>query len=391
MAPLRIPVTQRRARLARRHRLAGASRAGTPTDAAAGVVALHATDPASVHLAAIARCAQPAIAATEQALYVDRTLVRMLGMRRTVFVVPHELAPVVQSACTRDIADRERRRVVSALADDGIDQADAWLAEVEDATVAALESRGEALATELTGDVPRLGHTMTVVSGRQTYQIRLSTRVLFLLAAAGRIVRGRPRGTWLSSQYRWAPMRGWLGVELDDVPVERASAILAERWLRAFGPATAGDLQWWTGWTTRRTRAALGGLATVDVDLDGTPGLVLADDTDPVDEPEPWAALLPALDPTAMGWRARDWYLGSHREALFDRTGNIGPTVWWNGRIVGGWGQDRGGAVVHEMLEDVGADAVAAVAAEARRLEACLDGVTVTPRFHTPLERMLTT
>ncbi len=37
-------------------------------------------------------------------LYEDRELVRILGMRRTMFVVPLDLAPIVQAACTRAIA-----------------------------------------------------------------------------------------------------------------------------------------------------------------------------------------------------------------------------------------------------------------------------------------------
>ena len=40
------------------------------------------------------------------------------------------------------------------------------------------------------------------------------------------------------------------------------------------------------------------------IDVDGL--LVHPDDTDPVDVPEPTAALLPALDPTPMGWKQRD-------------------------------------------------------------------------------------
>ena len=36
-------------------------------------------------------------------------------------------------------------------------------------------------------------------------------------------------------------------------------------------------------------------------------------------------ALLPALDPTPMGYVERDWFLGPHAPALFDRSGNIGP------------------------------------------------------------------
>ena len=42
-----------------------------------GLVALHSTDPASVHLSALARMRQPSIAAIERALYETRSLVRM--------------------------------------------------------------------------------------------------------------------------------------------------------------------------------------------------------------------------------------------------------------------------------------------------------------------------
>ena len=126
-----------------------------------------------------------------------------------------------------------------------------------------------------------------------------------------------------------------------------------------------------------------------EVDLDGTPGVVLADDEEPEPGTEPWAALLPALDPTPMGWRERGWFLGGHGAALFDRSGNIGPTVWWDGGIVGGWAQRPGGEVVFRLLEDPGAEAVAAVTAEAARLQDWLGPVRVTPRFRTPLEREL--
>jgi hypothetical protein len=90
-----------------------------------------------------------------------------------------------------------------------------------------------------------------------------------------------------------------------------------------------------------------------------------------------------------MGWQARGWFLGPHGPALFDRSGNIGPTVWWQGRIIGGWAQRPSGEITWRLLEDAGADAAAAVVAEAARLESWLGTARVTPRFRTPLEREL--
>jgi len=151
------------------------------------------------------------------------------------------------------------------------------------------------------------------------------------------------------------------------------------------------DLKWWTGWTVGLLERALAQLDTVEVQLDGGEvGLVLAGDEEPVAPPEPWVALLPGLDPAPMGWKSRAWYLGEHRERLFDRSGNIGPTVWWEGRIVGGWTQRKdSGEIAVGLLEDVGADAAAAIDAEAARLRPWLGDLRVTPRFRTPLEREL--
>ncbi len=387
-----IPVEERRARLARRHHLAPDSRVDDVVDAAGDIVGLHATDAASVYIAAAARLSTPGPALVERALYDDRTLVRMLGMRRTMFVVPTDVAPIVHAASTKTIGARERKKTVDWLDQAGIGSGGGgWLRRVEAATLAALQARGEAAAAELSTDVPELRQQIPVAVGTKWEDtISASSRVLFLLSADGRIVRGRPRGSWTSTQYRWAPMESWMPGGMAELPIETAQAELVRRWLAAFGPAPAADIKWWTGWTVTEVKRALAKVEPMDVELDGTPGLVLVDDVEPVAAPEPWAALLPALDPTAMGWSEREWYLGPHRPALFDRSGNIGPTVWWDGRIVGGWAQRNDGEIAVRLLEDVGADAEAAVERAADELQAWVGDIRFTPKFRTPLEKELT-
>src|SRR5688572_26938943 len=102
----RIENEERRARLAHRHCLTAESRAGSPLDATNALVALHSTDPATVFLSARARVRDFHVAQLENALYEERTLVRMLAMRRTLWVVPRELAAVVHAAATRAVAER---------------------------------------------------------------------------------------------------------------------------------------------------------------------------------------------------------------------------------------------------------------------------------------------
>jgi hypothetical protein len=189
-----VDVAERRARAARRHHLAPDTWASDPVELVRDLVALHSTDPASVFLSAMARSVDASPAALERALYDDRSLLRMLGMRRTMWVVPLELAAIIHAGCTKAIAARERARLVQFLEQGGV---------------------------------------------------------------------------------------------ADD----------GARWLRHLG---------------------------------GRSGLLSADDAEPVVPPQPWAALLPALDPTVMGWTERSWYLGDHRAPLFDRC--------WGSSGVGGGG-----------------------------------------------------
>jgi len=386
-----MSAAERRARLAHRHHLAPSARAEQLLPVVRDLIALHATDPASVYLAAWARLRDADIDSIDSALYDERTLLRALGMRRTVFVLPCELVPVVLSACTKAIAVVERRRTVRLFTEAGIaTDAAAWLADVEKETLVALGRRSEALTTELAAEVPRLAQQIVLSRGK-SYEGKQSvgSRVLPLLAADGRAVRARPRGSWISGQFRWASSESWVPGGLPELPVETSRVELARRWLRAFGPAPLADLKWWTGWSLGQARAAVAKIEPVEVDLDGAPGLVLPDDLELTPAPEPFVALLPALDPSVMGWSSRDWFLGEHAPRLFDTNGNAGPTVWWDGRIVGGWAQRRDGEVVVALLEDVGGDAVAAVEAEAGRLQEWVGQVRVTPRFRTPLEREL--
>ena len=355
------------------------------------MIGLHATDPASVFLAAWARMQRAEVEAIEHALYEERSLLKMLGMRRTMFVVPIELVPVIQGACTNALVVRERLQLVQLLEEAGIvTDAGSWLRRVEEATVQALSARGQAYGGELSEDVPDLREQMRFGEGTRWEGVQgVSTRVLYLLSAEGRIARGRPRGSWISSQHQWVPMETWLPGGVAELTTDVARVDLVRRWLEAFGPGTLADLRWWTGWPAAEVKRALAALGAVQVALDGGTGFVLAEDVEPERPPEPWAALLPALDPTVMGWTRREWFLGDHSSALFDRSGNAGPTVWWDGRIVGGWAQRKDGEMAFRLLEDVGADALRAVEAEAERLATWLGKVRVTPRFRTPLEREL--
>jgi hypothetical protein len=322
-------------------------------------------------------------------LYVDRSLVKHLAMRRTLFVFPRETMPYAQAGASDRVAVAERRRLIRDVEKAGLHRdGERWLTVACEDVLAVLAEGREATSSELRDQIPSLEGSITFGEGKSWGgKVPVGPRVLTTLSAAGLVVRASNDGAWTTSRPRWASVRTWLEEELTPSSAEEGVARLVERWLRAFGPGTVVDIKWWLGSTLAAVRRALAELEAVEVDLDGTIGYLLPDDLEVTDAVAPWGALLPPLDPTTMGWFERDWYLGPHKTRLFDTNGNAGATAWWDGRIVGGWRQTDGGDVVVQYLEDVGSDGVDALEHEAARLTGWLGGARVPPRFPSPLSK----
>lgn len=372
----RVTDVERRARLARRHALAPAHRVADPESACAAVTVLHASEPASVHLATHARVDDLSIDEVDRALYEDRSLVKQLAMRRTLFVCPRDLLPAVWGSASARVAGFELARMAkdvekAGMARDGA----AWVAQARREVLDTLASSPEGLsAVEVRERVPMVDVKISVSAG----SVWGASRVLTHLGLTSDIVRGRSTSHWRLARYRWELMDRWL----EDPPpaLEQAAGYqeLVRRWLHSFGPGTEADLVWWLGATKGAVRAALAALDAVEVSLeDGSPAYLLPDDLDQVEPPDAWAALLPVLDPTVMGWKRRDFYLGDHGPALFDRNGNAGTTAWVDGRAVGCWVQDPAGGVRLHLLEQVTRRERALLEHEAERLTEWLDGLVI--------------
>lgn len=383
-------IAERRARLARRHFLAGAPVAPIAR-VIADLVGLHATDPATPYLSLWARRPGFTVADLDAALYDRRALVKHLAMRRTLWVVDAADLAAIQSAASDRVAANERRRLIAdvqkaGLAPDGA----TWLDAACAAVLTHLRRHGPASASELRTALPELAGRYDPAPGRRWGgETPLAPRVLTVLSVRGDIVRGPNDGGWTASRPRWSDSRQWLSTARTPRPAaDQASAALVRRWLYTFGPATLTDVKWWFGQTVTWARTALRDVGAVDVELGGGTGYALPDDLDREPDVEPWAALLPGLDVTPMGWSDRAWYLGEHRTRVFDANGNAGPTAWCNGRVVGGWAQDVDGRVVVRPAEDIGDDDLRALTTRADELTEWLGGVRVSPRFPSPLSRL---
>jgi hypothetical protein len=385
---LTVTDEQRRARLGRRHRLAADSQAADVESATDSIVCLHATDAATVYLSAWARVGGLSREDVDRALYTDRTIVKQLAMRRTLFAVPRSTLPAAVSGPGKRVAAAEAARLARDVERAGLHADGArWLDAATGDVLEALSDGRQASWPELRDTVPTLGGTISYGEGKRWGgDVPVGPRVLTVLSARGEIVRASNASSWMNSRPTWASMTSWLGQQLAPIDPVQARHELVRRWLWTFGPGTERDVKWWLGDTLTNVRAALRAVGAVEVGLDGgDSGFLLPDDLDPVTPVEPWAAVLPALDATTMGWTERDWYLGPHRAELFDSNGNGGTTVWWDGRIVGGWHQRDDGNVEVHLLADIGQDGRAAVVREAERLTAWFDGDKPGARWPSPL------
>jgi hypothetical protein len=377
---------ERRARLAVRHGLA--EPVADTAAATRAMTCLHATEPASVHLAAWARSGVSR-AEVDAALYDDRSVVKQLAMRRTVFAFPRDLLPAVWGSASARVAGQQVRRLATEMEATGVtDDGAAWTDEHLALTRRLIETEGPLTTAEVRARLPALDARVTRGKGAYQVDVAIAAQVIVALAASGAIVRGENDGGWKVSRPRWTATAAWLGEDPAPLPEHEGYAALVATWLRSFGPGTEADLVWWLGSTKAAVRRALADVDAVEVSLDdGASGWALPDDLDPPPDPGPWAALLPALDPTTMGWKDRAFHLGKHVDQIFDRNGNGGPTAWWNGRIVGVWCQRDDGSVEVVLAERVPAAARRALEAKAAELTAWLGGDVVRSIYLSPLAR----
>ena len=381
---------QRRARLAVRHGLHPEHRFDDPVGATRGMTVLHATEPPTVHLSLRARVAELAVAGVEAGLYDSRQLVKQLAMRRTLFVFTRDLLPAALGSASARVAASELRRLAGDVVKAGVaTDGNAWVEEAAGAVLDRLGDGDELDAATLRREVPLLDARITFGSGKWSQVAPVGPRVLTLLGARGQLVRGRNGGHWRISRPRWTAMASWLGETPAAIGEAAGYAELVRRWLWTFGPGTEADLVWWLGSTKAAVRSALADVGAVRVSLDsGDIGWVLPGDDVDQPDPGPWAALLPTLDPTTMGWKQRAFYLDdTDVPYLFDSVGNAGTTAWWNGRVVGCWVQGDDAVVRVVYRRDPGRSATAALAAEADRLTEWLAGEVVGSVYASPQMR----
>jgi hypothetical protein len=285
------------------------------------LLGLHATVPASPYLQVRARLRDFTPADLDTVLDAGRA-VRIGGMRRTLFIEPVELVPLVLAA-TRQVSSRRGR----SLTANGVTPAryHELAGGIEDVL------RGRAMT------VRELGRALGVDE-------RLSP-VVNAMCDESRLLRWRGSRGWRSGRPAYRRFAEVLpSVHLGGGDEAGAVTGLVQRYVRRYGPVTEADIAWWTGLrrsTVRSALASLPGLLLVTVD--GLDGELLLDETDlhaareragPVGE----LCMLPALDPYLQSHADRSRFVqAAHLPYVVDRGGNATSVILRGGRAVGVW------------------------------------------------------
>ena len=155
-------------------------------------------------------------------------------MRRTLWVTTPELAPVLHAASTLALVGPDRRRTVQWMLASGLvadaDAADRWIDAGIEELVAEIDRRGETTARELGEALPHLTAAIGVVTDKSYGGLMPAhTRLLTIMGFMGLIVRGRPLGTWINGQYRWATTARWLGSAWPELELAGSQSALGGR------------------------------------------------------------------------------------------------------------------------------------------------------------------
>ena len=306
----------------------------------ADICGLQAQDSVAEVLSVRVRTAGLTSRSVDEARTVGRSVVRTWAMRGTLHLVASEDARWMLSLLGPVIVGKSKRRLTElGLAGDAGKEAVAALRDALD--VHGPMSRAE-IADRLSGlDVP--------VEGQGAYHL------VRLAALEGVVCLGPDAG----GESTYDLLDRWLS---PSPGVDDPLAELARRYIRAYGPAGAGDLAAWSGLPLRDSRAAFEEIAgeLTEVSVEGAPAWIHSDRQDRLDAPEPQGPvvrLLPAFDTYLLGYKGRD--LGvpiEYARRVHPGGGIIRPVLMIDGRAAGVWSRKRtrrGIAVTVTPFEDL--------------------------------------
>jgi hypothetical protein len=279
----------------------------------------------------------------EQAFIHQRRLIKTWLMRGTVHMVPTREFFIYHKAL-RDTFGKGWLRELSRR---GLLLPERTRKRLHQEIVGLLSSEPRT-KNELFSEIQRLlkGHDRR----QQKRYVGLALREL---SYRGLVCHGESTGPWYHfREHRFETVDNWIGgQDVVDPAEDEAQHQLLVKYLRGYGPASAGDFAYWTGLKMTVVKklftAAQAQLEPIEVEGQRAPLWILKEDAarlrDRAREIDGEASLpvrfLPEFDSLVMGHRDKSRILDEiHRKKVFLRLADVAPAFLVDGRVAGTWG-----------------------------------------------------
>lgn len=265
----------------------------------------------------------------ETELYIKKTMGRIRGMRRTLFIQTKNLIPIVHAA-TFKLSEKSFEKYMEYH---GITWKD--YQEVSKSIIKILKGK-ELSASEIRKD---LNSELNIPA------------IIQLMCNYGLLIRGRPIKDWKDRRNNYVLFSEYFPkVDLASLNEKDAIKQLVQRYIKSYGPVTESDISWWSGLTKTKIREALKAIESTlkKIKISSLKGQFILNNFDlrqlegNIYSNKPNIILLPELDPYAMGYKERERYINSDNyNKVFDRSGNITATILLDGCIIGVWDTEQ--------------------------------------------------
>ncbi|MFX1494285.1 MAG: winged helix DNA-binding domain-containing protein [Promethearchaeota archaeon] len=289
------------------------------------ICGLHATGTMEPYLTLFARTPDFKKEELENELYIKKTLGRIRGIRKTLYIHTKKMIPIIHSA-TKHLIERLFEKYLNYH---GVSSEDYKKLSME---ILNLLSQKEMSTSEIKKTLNSQKDIGAVIS---------------IMCDEMAIIRTKPIKSWKDRRIRYASFKDYFPeINISNYNEEEGLKILVKKYLKSYGPSTENDIVWWTGIIKSKIRKALDEfrdeIITIKISPLNHEFLILQTDIEKLNSftliQEDSINFLPQLDPYLMGYKDRERYLEiNNYESVFDRSGNITSTILLDGRIIGVW------------------------------------------------------
>ena len=292
------------------------------------ICGLHSTSLTTSYLSLLARSKSFKKTDLERELYINRTLGRIRGMRKTLFLQTKNMIPIVYSA-TFNMIEKYFEKYM----------------EFHKVSLKEYQEISRKIMNILKG------RELPVSEIRKELNSKLSIpAIIQLMCDYGLLIRSKPIKDWKDRRNNYGLFTDYFpNLDLKKFSEKEAIKKLVYKYVVAFGPVTEVDIAWWTGLPKIKIREAINSfksqLKRVKIsNLNGT-YIMIEEDIDHlnniINSGKPALTLLPELDPYPMGYKERERYIDANNyNKVFDRSGNITSSILIDGIVIGVWGAE---------------------------------------------------